>query len=64
MFRSPLAITTLAPVMLDLLPDGITVVAVRGEPQEVRRVVLARQPGPLEDPTARVASVLIDAASA
>jgi DNA-binding transcriptional LysR family regulator len=57
-----LAITTLAPVALDVLPDGIRVVAVRGEPQELRRLVLARRPGPLDGPVARVADALIAAA--
>ncbi len=59
-----LAITTLAPVALDVLPDGIKVVAVRGEPHELRRVVLARRPGPLDGPTARVADALVAAARA
>jgi DNA-binding transcriptional LysR family regulator len=58
-----LAITTLAPITLDVLPDGVTAVAVRGEPQETRRVVLARRPGPLDGPVARVASALITAAA-
>ena len=58
-----LAITTLAPIALDVLPDGITAVAVRGEPQETRRVVLARRPGPLAGPTAQVADALIAAAA-
>jgi DNA-binding transcriptional LysR family regulator len=54
-----LAITTVAPIMLDVLPAGITVIAVRGEPQETRRLALARRPGPLDGPTARVAEALI-----
>jgi DNA-binding transcriptional LysR family regulator len=54
-----LAITTLAPIILDVLPDGIKAVVVRGEPQETRRVVLARRPGPLQGPAARVADALI-----
>jgi DNA-binding transcriptional LysR family regulator len=54
-----LAITTLAPVARDVLPDGVRVVAVRGEPQETRRLVLARLPGPLDATTARVADALI-----
>jgi DNA-binding transcriptional LysR family regulator len=54
-----LAITTVAPVSLVGLPDGVTVVAVRGEPRELRRIVLAHQPGPMEEPTARVADALI-----
>ena len=57
-----LAITTIAPIMLDALPEGIRVVAVRGEPQETRRVVLARRPGPLDGPTARVVDALISSA--
>jgi DNA-binding transcriptional LysR family regulator len=57
-----LAITTLAPVALDALPDGVSVVAVRGEPRETRRLVLARRPEPLDGPAARVADALIAAA--
>jgi DNA-binding transcriptional LysR family regulator len=57
-----LAITTIAPIAIDVLPQGIKVVAVRGEPQEMRRVVLARRPGPIDAPTARVAEGLIAAA--
>ncbi|MGZ6709523.1 MAG: LysR family transcriptional regulator [Solirubrobacteraceae bacterium] len=59
-----LAITTLAPVTLDVLPDGVRAVAVRGEPQELRRLVLARMPGPLESRAAAVAHALVGAASA
>ncbi len=54
-----LAITTLAPAALDVLPAGVCAVAVRGEPQETRRVVLARLPGRLDGATAAVADVLI-----
>ena len=57
-----LAITTLAPVTIDTLPAGVAVVAVRGEPQETRRLVLARRPGPLDGPARRVADALIAAA--
>jgi DNA-binding transcriptional LysR family regulator len=57
-----LAITTIAPTMLDILPEGVRVVAVRGEPQETRRIVLARLPGQLEGAAARVAAALITAA--
>jgi DNA-binding transcriptional LysR family regulator len=56
-----LAITTLAPVMQDVLPAGIAVVAVRGEPQELRRLVVARRPGPLERSAANVSDALIAA---
>jgi molybdate transport repressor ModE-like protein len=57
-----LAITTLAPVAAEAVPEGIAIVAVRGEPQETRRIVLARRPGPLDGATARVADALIAAA--
>jgi DNA-binding transcriptional LysR family regulator len=57
-----LAITTLAPVAADALPEGVKAVAVRGEPQETRRIVLARLPGPLDGPAARVADALVAAA--
>jgi DNA-binding transcriptional LysR family regulator len=56
-----LAITTLAPVSFDVLPAGVRVVAVRGEPHETRRVLLARRPGPLDAATARVADALTTA---
>jgi DNA-binding transcriptional LysR family regulator len=57
-----LAITTIAPVMADVLPEGVSTVAVRGEPQEMRRVVVARRPGPLEASMARVIDALLAAA--
>ena len=53
-----LAITTLPPVALDVLPDGVHAVAVRGEPQEARRLVLARLPGPLSGAVVAVADAL------
>ncbi len=59
-----LAITTLAPITSAVLPPGIEVVAVRGEPQETRRVVLARRPGTLEGSASRVADALLAAAKA
>jgi hypothetical protein len=57
-----LAITTIAPVARNVIPPGVAIVAVRGEPQEVRRLVLARRPGPLDGPRARVAEALVTAA--
>jgi DNA-binding transcriptional LysR family regulator len=57
-----LAITTLAPVAREVVPAGVSIVSVRGEPQEMRRVVLARQPGPLDAAVARVADALVAAA--
>ncbi len=57
-----LAVTTLAPVAAGALPAGVAIVAVRGEPAETRRIVLARRPGPLDGASARVADALIAAA--
>ena len=57
-----LAITTIAPVTIGALPADVHTVAVRGEPQEMRRIVLARLPGPLDGATSRVADALIAAA--
>ena len=57
-----LAITTLAPVALGVLPDGVRVVAVRGEPCETRRMVLAHLPGPLVGAAGAVADALLAAA--
>jgi DNA-binding transcriptional LysR family regulator len=57
-----LAITTIAPITAGVLPERVRVVAVRGEPQETRRIVLAHLPGALRGPTARVAEALIAAA--
>ena len=59
-----LAITTIAPIALDVLPAGIKVVAVRGEPQEIRRVVLARRPGLIDASATQVADALLAAAQA
>jgi DNA-binding transcriptional LysR family regulator len=59
-----LAITTIAPVMAGALPEGVSMVAVRGEPQETRRVVVARRPGPLDAAAARVIDALVTAANA
>jgi molybdate transport repressor ModE-like protein len=58
-----LAITTLAPVLHDTLSPGITTLAVRGEPTETRRIVLAHRDGALRDPAVRhVADALTVAA--
>jgi molybdate transport repressor ModE-like protein len=57
-----LAITTLPAVALGVLPEGVRAVAVRGEPQEARRLVLARLPGPLHGAAATVADALVAAA--
>jgi len=54
-----LAITTLPPVALGVLPPGVHPVAVRGEPQEARRLVLACLPGPRSRAAAVVADALL-----
>jgi DNA-binding transcriptional LysR family regulator len=51
-----LAITTIG--RMDGLPPGVAIVAVRGEPQELRRIVLARRPGPLDGAALSVADAL------
>jgi DNA-binding transcriptional LysR family regulator len=62
MVAAGLAITTIAPIMLDALPEGVEVIAVRGEPRETRRVVLARRAGPPDRPTATVVDALLTTA--
>jgi DNA-binding transcriptional LysR family regulator len=57
--RAGLAITTLAPITRDVVGHGVAIVAVRGEPRETRRVVLAQRPGPHNEATTRVADALI-----
>ena len=58
-----LAITTLAPVALDVLPDGVRAVAVRGEPQELRRAGPRPRAGPARRRAAAVADALVGAAA-
>jgi hypothetical protein len=53
--RPGLAITTLAPVTSRRAARRRHARRVRGQPQETRRIVLARVPGPLEGPAATVA---------
>jgi molybdate transport repressor ModE-like protein len=59
-----LGITTLAPVAAPALPPGVRTVAVRGEPHETRRLVLARRAGALDPAVAAVADALTAAARA
>lgn len=59
-----LAITTVAPALAAQLPDGVRVVAVRGEPQESRRLTLVRLPGPIASEAAAVAEALRVASNA
>lgn len=59
-----LAVTTLAPITRDVVGEGVATVAVRGEPRETRRVVLARRPGTLSGAAAQVVDALTAAARA
>jgi DNA-binding transcriptional LysR family regulator len=56
-----LAVTTCAPLLRDSLPEGVRLVAVRGEPCELRRMVLARGATPLQGAVAAVADALTSA---
>ncbi|WP_026425069.1 LysR family transcriptional regulator [Actinokineospora inagensis] len=51
-------LTTVPTVLTALVPDTVRVLPVRGGPQEHRRLLLARLPRPMDDPTARVADAL------
>lgn len=51
-------ITTVPAALATVLPAGVRVLPVRGGPAEQRRVLLARLPGPLPDPVARLAAAL------
>jgi len=57
-----LGVTTIPPVAVHRLPDGIRAVAVRGEPHETRRMVLAHRAGPLDAAAGAVAEALVRAA--
>ncbi|GAB0104330.1 LysR family transcriptional regulator [Nocardia sp. JMUB6875] len=55
-------ITTIPASLAPACPPGVRVLPVRGGPTETRRLLLARLPGPLPDPVARVAEALRAAA--
>ena len=42
-----LALTTVSPSLTDVLPAGVRLLQVRGEPRESRRLSLVRLPGPV-----------------
>ncbi|MER5642439.1 LysR family transcriptional regulator [Kitasatospora sp. NPDC002227] len=50
-----LGVTTVPVALAAALPEGVRMLPVRGGPQERRRLVLARLPGPVSEPVARVA---------
>lgn len=51
-------ITTIPASLAPACPPGVRVLPVRGGPTETRRLLLARLPGPLPEPVARVAEAL------
>lgn len=55
-------ITTVSASLAAAAPPGVRVIAVRGGPRELRRVLLARLPGRLSEPVAAVAEALRAAA--
>jgi DNA-binding transcriptional LysR family regulator len=55
-------LTTVSASLASAAPPGVRVLAVRGGPQEQRRIVLARLPHPLPEPAAHLADALHAAA--
>lgn len=53
-----LGITTVPAAFVAVVPAGVRVLPVRGGPAEQRRVLLARLPGPVPEPVARLAAAL------
>ncbi|MFD5828420.1 LysR family transcriptional regulator [Lentzea sp. NPDC060358] len=53
-----LGITTVPTSLVAVAPDGVRILPVRGGPAERRRVLLARLPGPLPEPVARLAAAV------
>ncbi|MBO2446413.1 LysR family transcriptional regulator [Actinomadura barringtoniae] len=51
-------VTTVTPSMAPAVPPGVRVLPVRGGPREERRLLLARLPGPLSEPAARLAEAI------
>ena len=51
-------ITTIPASLVAVAPAGVRVLPVRGGPAEQRRVLLARLPGPVPEPVARLAAAL------
>ncbi|HZZ47292.1 MAG TPA: LysR substrate-binding domain-containing protein [Pseudonocardia sp.] len=55
-------LTTVPPALASAVPPGVRVMAVRGGPNEQRRIVLARLPGPEAEPADRLGDALRAAA--
>jgi DNA-binding transcriptional LysR family regulator len=56
-------LTTVPASLATAVPDGVRLLRVRGGPDERRRMVLARLPGPLPEPAAHLAEALRAAAA-
>ncbi|MGW7683508.1 LysR family transcriptional regulator [Kribbella sp. NPDC054772] len=56
-------VTTISASMASAVPVGVRVVTVRGGPQELRRILLARLPGRMPEPVALLAAALRAAAA-
>ncbi|MFI6099952.1 LysR family transcriptional regulator [Lentzea sp. NPDC051213] len=53
-----LGITTVPAALVTALPAGVRILPVRGGPAEQRRILLARLPGPVPEPVARLAAAV------
>jgi DNA-binding transcriptional LysR family regulator len=56
-------LTTLPASLVPAVPPGVRVLTVRDGPRELRRLLLARRPGPLTAPTSHLAEALRQAAT-
>jgi DNA-binding transcriptional LysR family regulator len=56
-------LTTVPAALVTAVPPGVRVIAVRGGPREQRRILLARLPTPMAEPTGRLAEALRAAAA-
>jgi DNA-binding transcriptional LysR family regulator len=56
-------ITTVSASIEAVAPPGVRILPVHGGPQEIRRIILARLPGRLPEPAARLADALRTAAT-
>jgi DNA-binding transcriptional LysR family regulator len=62
MVASGAGITTVSDTLASVVPQGVRILAVRGGPDEQRRIILARLPRPITEPIAQVAAALHSAA--
>jgi DNA-binding transcriptional LysR family regulator len=55
-------ITTISASLRDAVPPGVRILSVHGGPEELRRVILARLPGPLSEPAELLSQAIRTAA--